>query len=53
VKTNTAGRHININIGYELPEVINRKELDACNFAIRQVLEQQFRSVSVNFYVHG
>jgi cation diffusion facilitator family transporter len=53
VKTNTAGRHINIHIGYDLPEMIARKDLDACNSAIREALEQQFRSVSVNFYVHG
>lgn len=53
VRTNTAGRHININIGYELPEMISRKDLDACNSTIREALERQFRSVSVNFYVHG
>ncbi len=53
IRTNTAGRHINIHIGYELPDMIARKDLDACNANIRRALEKQFRSVSVNFYVHG
>lgn len=51
VRTNTAGRHINIHIGYDLPEIVSRKDLDTCNQMIREALEVQFRSVSINFYM--
>lgn len=47
-----AGRHVFIKVGYDLPEVISRKDIDACNQEITRALQKQFRSVSVNFYVH-
>jgi len=52
VQTAKAGRHVFIKIGYDLPDMISRKDLDACNLEITQSLQKQFRSVSVNFFVH-
>lgn len=53
IKTARAGRHVYINIGYDLPELISRKDIDDCNKQIKAALEQSFRSFSVNFFVQS